>query len=119
MSNKSPLLFSICSFAFILLIIWFVSITNTNLEWSENIEGLNESWNQFNSLSTIWRLEALVVCGIALAAFNLAKHTKWWNLVAIGHILMLSEYIFMLGGYKHVSSEETYLILNEMGFDIS
>ena len=114
MKDKSPLLFSSLSITFIILIVWFVTISVTGSEWNENIKSLNENWNTFNSLSTIWRLEALVVCGIAWAAFNLSSLSKWWNLVALGHILMLAEYIFMLGGYKHVSSEETFQILNEM-----
>lgn len=114
MKDKSPLLFSSLSFTFIILIVWFISISKAGTEWNENIELLNQSWNSFNSLSTIWRLEALVVCGIAWASFNLSSLSKWWNLVAVGHLLMLVEYIFMLGGYKQVSSEETFHILNEM-----
>jgi hypothetical protein len=40
--------------------------------------------------------------------------SKWWNLVALGHALMFTEYIFMLGGYKQVTSQETFQVLNEM-----
>ena len=114
MKDKSPLLFSIFSFAFILLIIWFIGISAAGLEWNENIESLNKNWNSLNSISTIWRLEALVVCAIAWIAFNLSGHSKWWTLVAIGHILMLMEYIIMLGGYNQVTSEEMYNVLNGM-----
>ncbi|MBO0330505.1 hypothetical protein [[Muricauda] lutisoli] len=114
MKTKSPLVFSTLSFAFIILLVWFIGIGKPGTEWSENIELLNQSWNDFNSFSTIWRLEALVVCGIAWASFNLSSLSKWWNLVAVGHILMLTEYIFMLGGYKHVTSEEMFQVLNEM-----
>lgn len=114
MKDKSPLLFSILSFTFIILIVWFLSISKPGIEWHESIALLNQDWNKFNSFSTIWRLEALVVCGIAWVAFNLSSLSKWWNLVALGHVLMLTEYIFMLGGYKHVTSEETFHILNEM-----
>ena len=114
MKDKSPLLFSIFSFAFILLIIWFIGISAAGLEWNENIESLNKNWNSLNSISTIWRLEALAVCAIAWIAFNLSGHSKWWTLVAIGHILMLMEYIIMLGGYNQVTSEEMYNVLNGM-----
>jgi hypothetical protein len=114
MRDKAPLVFSILSFAFIILIVWFVGISKAGSEWNEHIELLNQSWNNFNSLSTIWRLEALVVCGIAWTAFNLSSISKWWNLVALGHVLMFIEYIFMLGGYKQVTSEETFQVLNEM-----
>lgn len=114
MKTTSPLLFSGLSFTFIVLLVWFVSIGTPGTEWNESIAQLKESWNNVNSLSTIWRLEALTVCGIAWAAFNLASLSKWWNLVAVGHVLMLTEYIFMLGGYQQVTSEETFQILNEM-----
>jgi len=114
MKDKSPLIFSSLSLAFIVLLIWFITISKSGIEWNENIELINSTWNNFNSLSTIWRLEALVVCGIAWAALNLSSLSKWWNLVALGHVLMLAEYIFMLGGYKYVASEETFHILNEM-----
>jgi hypothetical protein len=115
MKDKSPLIFSSLSLTFIVLIVWFIAINKSGIEWNEHIELLNNSWNKFNSVITIWRFEALVVCGIAWAAFNLSSLSKWWNLVALGHVLMLIEYIFMLGGYKHVTSEETFHILNEMG----
>lgn len=114
MERKSSLIFSILSLLFLTLILWFASIGMSDDIWSKKIESLNNNWDTFNSLSTIWRLEALVVVGIAWVSFNLSHLTKWWNLVGIGHLLMLSEYIFMIGGYRHISSEESFLILNEM-----
>lgn len=114
MEKKSSLLFSILSLLFLVLIIWFASIGMSDESWTEKIDTLNNNWNRFNSLSTIWKLETLVVVGIAWVSFNLSSVSKWWNLVGIGHILMLCEYIFMLGGYKQISTEESFLVLNEM-----
>lgn len=114
MNRSSPLLFSLFSLLFIILLIWYINIQSTGISWDENIALLNTNWSKFNSLSMIWRLEALVVCGIAWVAFNLSSRSNWWYLVAIGHLLMLAEYIFMLGGYKFVITEEAYQVLNGM-----
>lgn len=114
MEKKSSLLFSVFSLLFLALIIWFASIGMSDGSWNEKIESLKDNWGKLNSLATIWRLEALVVIGIVWVSFNLSSITKWWNMVAIGHILMLFEYTFMLGGYKEISSEESFMMLNEM-----
>lgn len=114
MTRLSALLFAVLSLLFMVLIIWFVSLGSPVGDWNAKIDSLVANWNQFNSLSTIWRLEFLVVNGIAWAAFNLADLNKWWNLIGIGHILMLTEYIFMIGGYKEVKTEESFHILNEI-----
>jgi len=114
MEKKSSLIFSVLSGAFICLIVWFVMLDKPSSNWQENISLIKESWGQLNSLSTIWKLEFLVVFGIAFVSLNMAESNRWWNVVAIGHIIMLMEYAFMIAGYPNVQTEEGYSLMNEL-----
>ncbi len=111
-TKLSALLFSIASIAFFTLIILYVFVykppTGT---WDEKILHMNNNWGL---ISFIWRLEFIIVVIIAWVSFNFSTSNKWWNLVAIGHLLMLVEYMLMLGGYPKVASEETFQIVNNM-----
>jgi len=114
MKRNFALLFAVLSGAFICLIIWFVMLGKPAGNWQENISLIKDSWGQLNSLSTIWKLEFLVVFGIAAVSFNLASTNHWWYVVAIGHLLMLMEYAFMIAGYPNVQTEEGYQLMNEL-----
>ena len=111
-TKLSALLFSVASLAFFTLIILYIFVykppTGT---WDEKILYINNNWGL---ISSIWRLEFFVVVIIAWVSFNFSTSNKWWNLVAIGHLLMLVEYMLMLGGYPKVASEETFQIVNNM-----
>ena len=112
MIKNSSLIFSIASLLFLVQIIWFAVIGDLSGAWSDKIQSLNESWGRFNSISTIWKLEFLTASIIAWTAINMSEYSKWWNLVAIGHLLMLAEYAFMIGGYKLVQTEEGFNLMN-------
>jgi hypothetical protein len=111
-TKLSAVLFSVASLAFFTLIILYIFVykppTGT---WDEKILYMNKNWGL---VSSIWRLEFIVVVIIAWVSFNFSTSNKWWNLVAIGHLLMLVEYMLMLGGYPKVASEETFQIVNNM-----
>lgn len=114
MIKNSSLIFAVLSGAFICLLVWFVILGKPSGTWQENISLIKESWGQLNSLSTIWKLEFLVVFGIASVSFNLAETNRWWYVVAIGHMLMLLEYAFMIAGYPNVQTEEGFNLMNEL-----
>jgi hypothetical protein len=111
-TKLSAVLFSVASLAFFTLIILYIFVykppTGT---WDEKILYMNNNWGL---ASSIWRLEFFIVVIIAWVSFNFSTSNKWWNLVAIGHLLMLVEYMLMLGGYPKVASEETFQIVNNM-----
>jgi len=111
-TSISAFLFSIASIAFFILIIVYIFIYKPPTgQWDEKVLYMNNKWGL---LSSIWRLEFFVVVIITWVSFNFSTFNKWWNLVAIGHLLMLIEYMLMLGGYPKVASEETFQIINNM-----
>jgi hypothetical protein len=79
--------------------------------WDEKILHMNNNWGL---ISFIWRLEFIAAVVIGWVSLNFSTKNKWWNLVAIGHLLMLVEYVLMLGGYPKVASEEMFQIVNSM-----
>ena len=111
-TKLSSILFSVASLAFFTLIVLYIFIykppTGT---WDEKILHMNNNWGL---ISFIWRLEFVMVVIIAWVSFNFSISNRWWNLVAIGHLFMLVEYMLMLGGYPKVASEETFQIVNNM-----
>jgi hypothetical protein len=111
-TKLSAVLFSVASLVFFTLIILYIFVykppTGT---WDEKILHMNNNWGL---ISFIWKLEFIIVVIIAWVSFNFSTSNKWWNLVAIGHLLMLVEYMLMLGGYPKVASEETFQIVNNM-----
>ena len=111
-TKLSAILFSVASLAFFTLIILYIFVykppTGT---WDEKILHMNSNWGL---ISFIWRLEFIMVVIIAWVSFNFSISNRWWNLVAIGHLFMLVEYMLMLGGYPKVASEETFQIVNSM-----
>ena len=111
-TKLSAILFSIASIAFFTLIILYIFVYKPpSGQWDEKILYMTNKWGL---ISTIWRLEFFVVVIIAWVSFNFSTINKWWNLVAIGHLLMLIEYMLMLGAYPKVASEETFQIINNM-----
>jgi len=111
-TNLSAVLFSVASLAFFSLIILYIFVYKPPAgTWDEKILHMNNNWGL---ISFIWRFEFIIVVIIAWVSFNFSTSNKWWNLVAIGHLLMLVEYMLMLGGYPKVVSEETFLIINNM-----
>ncbi len=111
-SRLSGLLFSLCSLALLLLLVvdryFFYPVAGT---WDEELARLIKNWDV---LAFIWVGELLAIVMIAWCALNLAKRNRFWNLVAIGHLLMPVEYVLMLGGYPVVRSEELYQLINRM-----
>ena len=111
-TKLSAILFSIASLAFFILIVLYIFVYKPpSGTWDEKVLYMNNSWGL---ISSIWRLEFFVVVIIAWVSFNFSTYNKWWNLVATGHLLMLVEYMLMLGGYPKVASEETFQIINNM-----
>jgi len=111
-TKLSAVLFSVASLVFFTLIILYIFVYKPPTgNWEEKILHMNNNWGL---ISFIWRLEFIIVVIIALVSFNFSTYNKWWNLVAIGHLLMLVEYMLMLGGYPKVASEETFQIINNM-----
>ena len=111
-NRVSAILFSVASLAFFTLIILYIFVykppTGT---WDEKILHMNNNWGL---ISFIWRVEFIAVVILAWVSLSFSTINKWWNLVAIGYLLMLVEYMLMLGGYPKVASEETYQIVNNM-----
>jgi len=108
----SAILFSVASLAFFVLIISYVFVYKPpSGTWDEKILYMNNNWGL---VSFIWRAEFFAVVIISWVSLNFSSSSKWWNLVAIGHLLMLGEYMLMLGGYPVVASEETFRIVNGM-----
>ena len=111
-SRLSGLLFSGCSLAFFLLVVvyryYFDPVSGT---WEEHMAQLTKDWE---IIAFIWGCELVAVVLIAWSALNLAKCNRFWNLVAIGHLLMSVEYVLMLGGYPAVQSEEMYHLINRL-----
>jgi len=111
-TKLSAVLFSVASLAFFTLIILYIFVYKPPTgAGDEKILHMNNNWGL---ISSIWRLEFIMVVVIAWVSFNFSTSNKWWNLVAIGHLLMLVEYMLMLGGYPKVESEETYRIVSNM-----
>jgi len=108
----SALLFSVASISFFILILIYVFVYQPpSGQMKVKIEHMNNNWTL---ISSIWSLEFIMVVIIAWVSLNFSTISKWWNLVAIGHLLMLIEYMLMLGGYPKVTSEETYQLINSM-----
>lgn len=111
-NNISAILFSVASLAFFTLIILYIFVYKPPIgTWDEKILYMNNNWGL---LSFIWQTEFFAVVVIGWVSINFSTSNKWWNLVAIGHLLMLIEYMLMLGGYPKVASEETFQIVNNM-----
>lgn len=113
LSNKSAgILFGVASLLmFIMILLYFFVYQPPVGEWQVRLQYMQDHWNL---IATIWRIEFLTAVIIAWVAFSLAHHTPWWYLVAIGHLLMLVEYLLMLGGYPAATTREAFQVINEM-----
>jgi len=112
-SNKTAgILFSVASLLmFIMILLYFFAYQPPAGEWQVRLQYMQDQWNL---IATIWRIEFLTAVIIAWVAFSLAHYTPWWYLVAIGHLLMLVEYLLMLGGYPAATTGETFQVVNGM-----
>jgi len=112
-TNKtSAILFSAASIVFFTLILIYIFVYKPPTgSWDEKILYINNNWSL---VSNIWRFEFFAAILIAWTSLNFSIRNKWWNLVAIGHLLMLVEYMLMLGGYSKVVSEESFYLINNM-----
>ncbi len=79
--------------------------------WSEDLARYMDDWDVVGYLLGG---EMLAVVLIAWSALNLAKRNRFWNLVAIAHLLLLVRYLVLFGGYPVVESEEVYHLLHRL-----
>ncbi len=112
-SRLSGLLFSGSSLTlfFLLAVYQYYFGATEQVGWSQDLARYMDDWHV---VGLFWGGEMLAVVLIAWSALNLAKRNRFWNLVAIGHLLLLVKYLVLLGGYPVVQSEELYLLLHRL-----
>jgi hypothetical protein len=104
--------FSVASLGmFSMVLLYVVALQLPAGDWLERVAYLKVNWTL---IATHWRIEFLCVVALSWVAFHFSSRSSWWYLVAVGQLLMLVEYMLMLGGYPQVESEEGFQLVNQM-----
>jgi hypothetical protein len=96
---------------FIMILLYVVALQTPAGDWLVKVAHIEANWTL---LATHWRIEFLCAVALSWVALHFSSRSSWWYLVAIGHMLMLVEYVLMLGGYPEVKSEEGFHLVNQM-----
>jgi hypothetical protein len=100
MKKPAFILWTIGSIAFFILLLLYVFVYQpTTGLYSVRINQMLENWPL---VANIWRAESLAAVMLAVSAGSFALDTKnlFWILVAVGHIIMILMFAFMLGSYS-------------------
>lgn len=112
MQKLMGILFGIASLAMLCMVLWYIiGLRSPAGDWTVKVEHLQENWNL---VAIHWRIEFIAALLMTWVAFHFSGKTSWWYLVAIGHILMMGEYTFMLAGYPYVETREGFNLMNQM-----